>query len=69
MEVDLVEELLLDAATYANKDPSWLATADDSTSVLPGENVSVKLDGGRLAAELPAVSWSMIRLSVDGAAG
>jgi alpha-N-arabinofuranosidase len=58
---------IVEAVTYANKDPYWQATADDSTSVLPGENVSVKLDGGRLTAELPAVSWSMIRLSVDGA--
>ncbi|CAN7170090.1 arabinosylfuranosidase ArfA [Arthrobacter sp. LjRoot14] len=59
---------VIEAVTYANKDPYWQATADDSTSVLPGENVSVKLDGGRLTAELPAVSWSMIRLAVDGAA-
>jgi alpha-L-arabinofuranosidase len=60
---------VVEAVTFANKDPYWQATADDSTSVVPGENVSVKLDGGRLTAELPAVSWSMIRLSVDGAAG
>lgn len=58
---------IVEAVTYANKDPYWQATADDSTSVLPGENVSVKLDGGRLTAELPAVSWSMIRLAGNGA--
>jgi alpha-N-arabinofuranosidase len=56
---------LLEAVTYANKDPYWQASADDSTSVLPSENGTVKVDGGRLTAELPAVSWSMIRLSVD----
>lgn len=56
---------LLEAVTYANKDPYWQAGADDSTSVLPSENGTVKVDGGRLTAELPAVSWSMIRLSVD----
>ncbi|WP_416418496.1 alpha-N-arabinofuranosidase [Paenarthrobacter aromaticivorans] len=56
---------LIEAVTYTNKDPYWQATADDSTSVLPSENVSVTLDGGRLTAALPAVSWSMIRLSVD----
>lgn len=56
---------VLEAVTYANKDPYWQATADDSTSVLPAENPSAKLDGGRLTAELPAVSWSMIRLAVD----
>ena len=55
---------VVEALTYANKDPYWQATADDSTSVLPAENVTVKADGGRLTAELPAVSWSMIRLAV-----
>ena len=56
---------IIEAVTYTNKDPYWQATADDSTSVLPSENVSVELDGGRLTAELPAVSWSMIRLAVN----
>jgi alpha-N-arabinofuranosidase len=55
---------VVEALTYTNKDPYWQATADDSTSVLPTENVTVKAHGGRLTAELPAVSWSMIRLSV-----
>jgi len=55
----------LTAVTYSNKDPYWQATADDSTSVLPSGNVSVKLDGGRLTAALPAVSWTMIRLSLE----
>ena len=55
---------VVEALTYANKDPYWQATADDSTSVLPAENVTAKADGGRLTAELPAVSWSMIRLGV-----
>lgn len=56
---------LTEAVTFANKDPYWHATADDSTSVLPAENVSVKLDDGRLTAVLPAVSWTMIRLAVE----
>ncbi len=55
---------VVEALTYANKDPYWQASADDSTSVLPSENGTVKVDGGRLTAELPAVSWSMIRLAV-----
>lgn len=55
---------VVEALTYANKDPYWQATADDSTSVLPAENVTAKADGGRLTAELPAVSWSMIRLAL-----
>ncbi|BCW42987.1 hypothetical protein StoSoilB5_01710 [Arthrobacter sp. StoSoilB5] len=56
---------VIEAVTYTNKDPYWQATADDSTSVLPSENVSVTLDGGRLTAGLPAVSWTMIRLSLE----
>lgn len=56
---------VIEAVTYSNKDPYWQATADDSTSVLPSGNVSVKLDGGRLTAALPAVSWTMIRLSLE----
>ena len=56
---------VIEALTYSNKDPYWQAGADDSSSVLPAENVTVKADGGRLTAELPAVSWSMIRLSVE----
>lgn len=56
---------VIEAITYTNKDPYWQATADDSTSVLPSENVSVKLDGGRLTAGLPPVSWTMIRLSLE----
>ncbi|WP_426997756.1 alpha-N-arabinofuranosidase [Pseudarthrobacter sp. N5] len=62
---DLGNVSVIEAATYANKDPYWQATADDSTSVLPAENGSVTLDGGRLTAVLPAVSWSMIRLAVE----
>jgi alpha-N-arabinofuranosidase len=57
---------VVEAVTYTNKDPYWQATADDSTSVLPTENVTAKADDGFLTAELPAVSWSMIRLAVGG---
>ncbi|MET3205974.1 alpha-L-arabinofuranosidase C-terminal domain-containing protein [Arthrobacter sp. UYEF13] len=56
---------VVEAVTYANKDPHWQATVEDSTSVLPAENVSVNAKGGWLTAELPAVSWSMIRLALD----
>ena len=31
----------------------------------PAENVSVRLDAGRLTASFPAVFWSMIRLAVE----
>ncbi|WP_285246809.1 alpha-N-arabinofuranosidase [Pseudarthrobacter sp. efr-133-R2A-89] len=56
---------VIEALTYSNKDPYWQATADDSSSVLPAENVTATADGGHLTAELPAVSWSMIRLAVE----
>ena len=56
---------VIEAVTFANKDPYWQATVEDSTSVLPAGNVSVKAHDGRLTAELPAVSWSMIRLAVE----
>ncbi len=51
-----------EALTYTNDDPHWTASADDATSVLPAPNGTVRLNGGRISAELPAVSWSMIRL-------
>jgi alpha-N-arabinofuranosidase len=57
---------VVEALTYANKDPYWQASADDSTSLLPAENVSVTPAGARLTGTLPAVSWSMIRLAVGG---
>ncbi|MHC6229381.1 arabinosylfuranosidase ArfA [Arthrobacter sp. MMS24-T111] len=56
---------VIEALTYSNKDPYWQATADDSSSVLPAENVTARADGGHLTAQLPAVSWSMIRLAVE----
>jgi alpha-N-arabinofuranosidase len=65
LEVDLsrLGELeVTEALTLANPDHTWTATADDSTSVLPEENVTAKLVDGRLTIELPPVSWSVIRL-------
>jgi alpha-N-arabinofuranosidase len=56
-ELDLVEAL-----TYANDDYLWQATAADSTSVLPEANATAVVADGRLTAELPPVSWSMVRL-------
>src|SRR6478672_8830511 len=37
---------VIEALTYTNKDPYWQATADDSSSVLPAENVTAKAGGG-----------------------
>ncbi|WP_426939114.1 alpha-L-arabinofuranosidase C-terminal domain-containing protein [Pseudarthrobacter sp. S3] len=56
---------VVEALTYANEDPHWQATVEDSTSVLPAQNVSVNAKGGWLTAVLPAMSWSMIRLALD----
>ncbi len=53
---------LVEAATLANPDRAWSATADDDTSVLPRANTSARLVDGRLGATLPPVSWSMLRL-------
>ncbi|QAY64213.1 alpha-N-arabinofuranosidase [Xylanimonas allomyrinae] len=53
---------IVEALTYGNDDPYWTATADDSTSVLPAHNTTAVLADGRVTAELPATSWTMVRL-------
>ncbi|MBK5248152.1 MAG: alpha-N-arabinofuranosidase [Actinomycetales bacterium] len=53
---------LLGAQTLSNPDHTWAATADDDTSVLPRDNSSAAVSGGTVTVELPAVSWSVIRL-------
>ncbi len=56
-DVDVVEAL-----TYANDDYLWQATETDSTSVLPEPNATAAVTDARLGIEVPAVSWSMVRL-------
>jgi alpha-N-arabinofuranosidase len=51
-----------EAVTLSNPDHTWSATADDDTSVLPRTNTSAKVADDRVRAELPPVSWSMLRL-------
>ncbi|RPF23003.1 alpha-N-arabinofuranosidase [Myceligenerans xiligouense] len=51
-----------EAVTLANPDHTWQATAADSTSVAPQPNTSAKVADDRARAELPPVSWSMVRL-------
>ena len=53
---------LLGAQTLSNPDHTWAATAGDDTSVLPRDNSSAAVSGGTVTVELPAVSWSVIRL-------
>jgi alpha-N-arabinofuranosidase len=51
-----------EAVTLSNPDHTWQATADDDTGVLPQPNTSAKVADDRVRAELPPVSWSMLRL-------
>jgi alpha-N-arabinofuranosidase len=53
---------LTGALTFTSDDPLWRASEQDSTSVLPRSLEGAVLDGGRLAAELAPVSWSVFRL-------
>jgi alpha-N-arabinofuranosidase len=53
---------VVEALTLANPDVTWSATADDDSSVLPRTNPSAAVVDGRATAQLPPVSWSVIRL-------
>ncbi|HEY0187477.1 MAG TPA: alpha-N-arabinofuranosidase [Cellulomonas sp.] len=53
---------LVEATTLSHPDHTWVATAEDDTSVLPRTNTTATLTDGRLDVELPPVSWSMVRL-------
>ncbi|GAA1713708.1 alpha-N-arabinofuranosidase [Isoptericola hypogeus] len=53
---------VVEALTLANPDHTWSATADDDTSVLPRANTTAKVADDRARAELPPVSWSIVRL-------
>ncbi|SFJ78006.1 alpha-N-arabinofuranosidase [Cellulomonas sp. KH9] len=53
---------LVEASTLANPDHTWSATADDDTSVAPRANATARVADGRLSAELPPVSWTVLRL-------
>jgi alpha-N-arabinofuranosidase len=66
LEVDLRAfggGVVVEAVELSNPDYTWHATVEDATSVLPKPLLDVTLEGGRLAATLPAVSWAMIRLT------
>ena len=53
---------VIEAIHYSSPDPYWAATADDSDTVLPRPFATAVTDT-TLSADLPAVSWVMIRLS------
>ncbi|WP_166849601.1 alpha-N-arabinofuranosidase [Isoptericola sp. BMS4] len=54
---------LVEALTLANPDHTWSATVDDDTSVVPRTNASAKVADDRAHADLPPVSWSVMRLT------
>jgi len=54
---------LVEALSFADEDPHWRASLEDSTSVLPATNESARVDGQRAQVTLPPVSWSMVRLA------
>ena len=54
---------LVEVVTMHNEDSSWKASAADDESVLPEPNETAKLDNAVLSIELPAISWTMVRLT------
>ncbi|WP_159791780.1 arabinosylfuranosidase ArfA [Puerhibacterium puerhi] len=54
---------VVEALTLANPDHTWAATADDDASVAPRPNASATVVDGRAVAQLPPVSWSVVRLA------
>jgi alpha-N-arabinofuranosidase len=65
LDVDLRALPGLTTATHtvlADDDPDAVNTAQQPDRVKPRDLSEPKLDGGRLRAELPALSWNMIRI-------
>ncbi|HJE51030.1 MAG TPA: alpha-L-arabinofuranosidase, partial [Tessaracoccus flavescens] len=54
---------VVEAVTLHHDDPYWKASVDDDSSVGPKPNETVTVDGARVSLELPAISWTMVRLS------
>jgi alpha-N-arabinofuranosidase len=54
---------LVEALTLHHEDPYAANTADDPDAVVPQVNGSIRIEDGRLLGELPAISWSLIRLA------
>ncbi|WP_114855770.1 alpha-N-arabinofuranosidase [Brachybacterium sp. YJGR34] len=54
---------LVEALTLHHEDPYAANSADAPDTVSPRENTTVSLEDGRLSGELPAISWSIIRLA------
>jgi alpha-N-arabinofuranosidase len=54
---------VVEALTMADDDPYAKASAEDDSTLVPRPNASARLVDGRLRVELPAVSWSVVRLT------
>lgn len=53
---------ILDVTSYHCDDVMWQASAEDDSSVLPQRNGSASVEGNRVLATLPPVSWNMIKV-------
>lgn len=66
VELELGEDFrgarVIEALHYSSPDPYWTATADDPDGVLP-ETFAPTVTDALLSADLPPVSWVMIRLA------
>jgi alpha-N-arabinofuranosidase len=57
------EMTLVEAVTLHHEDPYAVNSADAPDTVAPQENSSIAVESGQLVGELPAISWSMVRLA------
>jgi alpha-N-arabinofuranosidase len=54
---------LVECTSLADPDLRRVNTADSPEAVVPRPNPDVRVDGGRVELVLPAVSWTMLRLT------
>ncbi len=54
---------VVEAVTLANPDPYLAATAEEQDHLAPQPNSTATVADGRLTAQLPPVSWTMLRLA------
>ncbi|MCG5218519.1 arabinosylfuranosidase ArfA [Streptosporangium soli] len=68
--LDLVADLrafgdaqIVSAVCLSDDDPTRINTKDAESTVVPRPLADAKIDGGTLQARLPAISWTLIRLT------
>ncbi|MGO2536151.1 MAG: arabinosylfuranosidase ArfA [Brachybacterium tyrofermentans] len=54
---------VVEALTLHHEDPYATNTQAAPETVVPAVNDSVRLEGGRLVGDLPAISWTLVRLA------